>query len=85
MRRGPNDVYGARQRTLFGVDRLERLVADMVSEVLRLIAERDARLGVSHETAHTQRMKSWLIQYIELQRSDFELGDEENSDGTSEK
>lgn len=85
MRRGPNDVYGARQRTLFGVDRLERLVADMVSEMLCLIAERDTRLGVSRETAHTQRMKSWLIQYIELQRSDFELGNEENSDGTSEK
>lgn len=67
-RRGPQDVGAQRQRALFGVDRLERHVADITVELLRLVGS-----DVSRETAHTKRMRSWLELYTELQRSDFEL------------
>lgn len=74
MRKGPRDVRNERQRALFGVDRLERHVADITVEVLRLVLARDGvEHDVSRETQHVKRMKSWLELYQELQRSDFEL------------
>lgn len=68
MRKGPRDVKNERQRALFGVDRLERHVADLTVELLRLVGS-----DVSRETAHTKRLRTWLELYTELQRSDFEL------------
>lgn len=67
-RRSVRDVSADRQRKLFGVDRLERHIADVTSEVLRLIPE-PGRLG-----PHATRMAAWLEEYIDNQRSDFELG-----------
>lgn len=72
MRKGPRDVATLRQRALFGVDRLERHVADITVELLRLVKEGEPR-DVSRETAHVKRLCSWLELYTELQRSDFEL------------
>lgn len=88
MRRGPGDVGAKRQRVLFGVDRLERHVADLTVELLRLVRARDdVSRETQCETAHVKRLKSWLELYLELQRSDFELGEltKEVSDGTPEK
>jgi len=73
MRKGPRDVANKRQRVLFGVDRLERHVADLTVELLRLIEDSSVEHNVSRETAHVKRLRSWLELYTELQRSDFEL------------
>jgi len=80
MRRSQRDVLVDRQRTLFGVDRLERMVADMGVELLRMHTQCVA-LGVSREThsAHIERIKAWLLLYTEIQRSDFELGADEKA------
>jgi len=75
MRKGPRDIANQRQRALFGVDRLERHVADLTVELLRVVRAQD----VSRETAHVKRMCTWLELYTELQRSDFEF------DGLEEK
>lgn len=69
MRKGPRDIANERQRVLFGVDRLERHVADLTVELLRLVRAQD----VPRETAHVKRLCTWLELYTELQRSDFEL------------
>lgn len=78
MRNGPREVQAKRQRVLFGVDRLERHVADLTVELLRLVQGSSVPHDVSRETTHVKRLKSWLELYTELQRSDFELdgGDE---------
>jgi len=74
MRKGPREVATERQRALFGVDRLERHVADITVELLRLVDGLSGEVtDVSRETAHVKRLKSWLELYTELQRSDFEL------------
>lgn len=74
MRKGPRDVANERQRALFGVDCLERHVADLTVELLRFVRDRDGVThSVSRETTHVKRLKSWLELYQELQRSDFEL------------
>jgi len=83
MRKGPRDVGAERQRALFGVDRLERHVADITVELLRLVRAGEVR-DVSRETAHVKRLCSWLELYTELQRSDFEL-DGGTSDGETTK
>lgn len=63
----------SRQRTLFGVDMLERQVADLTSLVFSLLEN-----NVSRETllvtVHAHRAGGWLIQYTDRQRSDFEFG-----------
>jgi len=71
------DVAADRQRTLFGVDRLERVVADMCSEVVRahqrcdeLCVDRDPQF-VSRETHHLERVKTWLLQYEEQQKAEW--------------
>jgi len=73
MRNGPRDVQARRQRALFGVDRLERHVADLTVELLRLVQGSSVEHDVSRETAHVKRLRSWLELYTEFQRSDFEL------------
>lgn len=73
MRKGPGDVNARRQRALFGVDRLERHVADITVELLRLLSGSSDGNSVSRETAHVKRLRSWLELYTEFQRSDFEL------------
>jgi len=87
MRRGPRDVANERQRTLFGVDRLERALGDAISEILRLRQVVDTLCStenVSRETAHSERLKSWLLQYEEQQRSDWNLT-KEVLDGQAKK
>jgi len=76
MRRGPKDMQNDRQRALFGVDRLERHVADLTVELLRLVRARVCETDVSRETAHVKRLCTWLEMYTELQRSDFEIPEE---------
>jgi len=74
-RTGPRDVANKRQRVLFGVDALERHVADLTVELLRLIPS-------SSVTAHVTRMRAYIEEYQEHQRSDFELPG--GSDGKKE-
>jgi len=71
------DVAADRQRTLFGVDRLERVVGDLCSEVVRLTqlcdtlcAHNDTEF-VSRETHHLERVKTWLLQYEEQQKAEW--------------
>lgn len=62
----------ARQRRLFGVDGTERVIADVTSLVLRLIAGSKVTEG----DVHLARLKVWLIAYTERQNSEYELGKE---------
>lgn len=88
MRRSQRDVANDRQRTLFGIDRLERVIGDALSEVVRLkervdelCVDRDPQF-VSRETRHFERVKEWLLQYEETQRAEWN-GIKEADDGTS--
>lgn len=63
----------ARQRRLFGVDETERRLADIITLIVRL-----ASVGkVTEGDVHLARLKVWLLEYTETQRSDFELGSSE--------
>lgn len=79
-----------RQRTLFGVDRLERALADAISEIIRLknrvdgvCATQDTQF-VPRETTHGERLHTWLLQYEEMQRSEWNLT-KETLDGAATK
>lgn len=88
MRRGLRDVALDRQRTLFGVDRMERLCGDMAAELIRMSAALDilcAAAGVvSRETHHMERVKTWLLQYEETQKAEWN-GVKEVLDGAAQK
>jgi len=74
------DLKLDRQRTLIGVDRVERQLADLSSTVLKLldIVSRETKSSVLVD-AHTTRIKQWYLQYGDDQDSSLELGD--NPDG----
>lgn len=76
MRHGLRDVKAARQRSLFGVDKLERLLFDVCTELVR----HHDKLGVD-PNPHMMRIRAELLEYADRQRSDFELG--EVSDGST--
>lgn len=79
MRFGKRDQVLSRQRTLFGVDALERQVADLTDVIFRLLdLPQDVSRETLRNTVHTYRARGWMIQYVERQRSDYELG---GSDG----
>jgi len=63
------DVVLGRQRTLFGVDALERQVADLTDLVLRLLKDDD-----DIDNVHRSRAATWLVTYGDRQASDYELG-----------
>jgi len=78
MRKGPRDVLAARQRTLFGADKLERLCADMAAELVLLeslvktLMYKDAEhTDVSRETHHLERVKQWLLEYEDMQTAEW--------------
>lgn len=78
-RRSLREVALERQRTLFGVDRMERVLGDVIVELIR-VSQQCETLDVSRETplpnsVHMLRLKGWLVQYTEMQRSEFELGE----------
>jgi len=90
MRRSIRDVAADRQRTLFGVDRLERVVGDISAELVRahqrldeLCVDRDPQF-VSRETHHLERVKTWLLQYEEAQKAEWN-GIKEMGDGKATK
>lgn len=74
MRSGPREVAARRQRSLFGVDGIERLCADVAAELVRnsnadkAAAGLDCDLGDSH---HMVRIKAWLLEYEEKQGSEW--------------
>lgn len=90
MRRGPRDVANERQRTLFGVDRLERALGDAISEIIRLTNRVDGLCStqdtqfVPRETTHSVRLHTWLLQYEETQKAEWNLC-KEQLDGTATK
>lgn len=61
---GPGDVRRLRQRQMFGVDGLERLVFDIAAQVVRL------SLG-SPDNVHVRRLKDALIEYEDKQGSEW--------------
>lgn len=79
-----------RQRTLFGVDRLERALGDAISEIIRLQLRVDGLCSnsdpqfVPRETAHSERLHTWLLQYEETQKAEWNLC-KEVLDGTATK
>jgi len=83
-------VAQERQRTLFGVDRLERALGDAISEIIRLQNRVDGLCSnsdpqfVSRETAHSERIKRWLLEYEDMQSSEWNLA-KETLDATSTK
>ncbi len=60
----------ARQRRLFGIDGTERRQADIITILLRLVQG----TRVTEGDPHLARLKCFLLEYTEAQRSDFELG-----------
>jgi len=82
MRYGKRDELLSRQRTLFGVDMLERQVYDLSELVIRLCKIKD---GVSRETlldtVYGHRAAGWHLSYQDKQRSELELGEEEGTNG----
>lgn len=78
MRRSLQDVRAGRQRVLFGVDKLEMLVADLAVELLRLVSVVGAgNDGV--ETAHMKRLREHILWLAENSDSQFELGEVGNA------
>lgn len=63
----------ARQRRLFGVDETERRHADLITLVVRLASG----TKVTEGDVHLARLKVWLLDYTDAQRSEFELGEPE--------
>lgn len=90
MRRGPRDVANERQRTLFGVDRLERALGDAISEIIRLQLRVDGLCSnsdpqfVSRDTLHMERLHTWLLEYEETQKAEWNLC-KEQLDGAATK
>jgi len=83
-------VANERQRTLFGVDRLERALGDAISEIIRLTNRVDGLCStqdtqfVPRETTHSVRLHTWLLQYEETQKAEWNLC-KEQLDGTATK
>jgi len=79
-----------RQRTLFGVDRLERALADAICEIIRLQLRVDGLCSnsdpqfVPRETQHMERLHTWILQYEETQRAEWNLT-KEQLDGAATK
>lgn len=79
-----------RQRTLFGVDRLERALADAISEIIRLQNRVDGMCSIQDTqfvprvTAHSDRLRTWLLQYEEMQTAEWNLC-KETLDGAATK
>jgi len=70
-----NDAILSRQRTLFGVDMLERQVYDLTDLLFRLLQTLpDVSRETLMDTVNTHRAQAWLITYADKQRSDLELG-----------
>lgn len=80
MRRSVRDVAALKQRTLFGVDKLELLVADVAVELLRLrdfvLQMEELPTHVSRETTHVKRLKAHIESVCDLVDSQFELDTE---------
>lgn len=77
MRKGPGDVAAKRQRVLFGVDGLERLLADVASELVRNSNADKALAGLpldEGDSPHMVRVKAWLLEYEQRQRSEWNTG-----------
>lgn len=90
MRKGPRDVLAARQRTLFGADKLERLCADMAAELVVLhtlvstLTYSENPTDVSRETHHLDRVKQWLLEYEDTQKAEWNAT-KEMLNGTAKK
>lgn len=73
-----DDAILSRQRTLFGVDMLERQVYDLTDLLFRVCTllenTQDVSRGTLLDTVNSQRAQAWLITYADKQRSDLELG-----------
>lgn len=78
MRRSARDVVAERQRLIFGVDGLERQIADCTSLLLRMLEVSDP---ASKDNVHFTRAAEWLLRYEETQRAEWNLG--EVSDGSA--
>lgn len=66
------DANLSRQRTLVGVDVLERQVMDLTDLVFRLVDELEA----THmkDTVHYARAASWLLTHVDKAGSEYERG-----------
>jgi len=67
-----NDELLSRQRTLFGVDMLERQVCDLTDLVFRLLD--NVSRETLKDTVHYTRAAGWLLTYVDKQGADYELG-----------
>lgn len=67
-----SDSLLSRQRTLVGVDVLERQVMDLTDLVFRLIDEVDATQ--LKDTVHFTRAAQWLLTHVDTAGSEYELG-----------
>lgn len=83
MRKSIQDVRAGRQKVLFGVDKLEMLVADLAVELLRLVHVVGAGNNVV-ETAHMKRLREHILWLAENSDSQFELGTLEVGDASKE-
>lgn len=68
QRRSTRDAAADRQRSLFGVDKLERHLFDVMNEVLRLAL----KVGMT-DNAHLERLREAVLEYEETQRSDWNV------------
>jgi len=69
------DELLSRQRTLIGVDMLERQVYDLTDLVFRLLKlPQDVSRETLLDTVNAHRACSWLLTYADKQGSDLELG-----------
>lgn len=70
-----NDQVLSRQRTLFGVDMLERQVYDLTDLLFRLIKlPQDVPRETLLDTVNSHRARGWLLSYTDKQSSELELG-----------
>lgn len=65
------DTLLSRQRTLVGVDVLERQVMDLTDLVFRLLKSHE---GLATDTTHYARAADWLLTHVDKAQSDYELG-----------
>lgn len=65
-RRSIRDAAADRQREMFGVDKLERHLFDVMNEVLRMAL----KVGLT-ENAHLERLREAVLAYEDSQRSEW--------------
>lgn len=77
MRRSMRDAGATRQKVLFGIDKLELLVADLAVELLRLIQRGSPTVQHTDDTFHVKRLKEHVLWVSENSDSSFELGEQD--------